>query len=298
MRYPILITLLLMLPELGLSQVKYRDAEIGINLGFSNFLGDLGGSQLEGRALFWDIDPEVTRPAFGVIYRQEVIPHFSLRLNAYVTQIRGADSLSDNEFRNYRNLSFKSPLTEVCLYVDYTLRRITGLNPKKFTPYIYAGAGMAWFNPQAEYNGEWVELQPLGTEGQGLPQYPDRQPYALHTFVFPFGGGIKYLTKKNFVFGIETASRLTFSDYMDDVSNEYANPDYFFEFYDPATATMIAELADRSAGDNPELISLETGRGNPKNRDAYVLGGLFTFTYHFDQTIKPKAGSCFFKEKR
>ena len=44
-------------------QTKYRDAEVGINLGFSNFLGDLGGSRMEGRALWWDIDPEVTRPA-------------------------------------------------------------------------------------------------------------------------------------------------------------------------------------------------------------------------------------------
>ena len=43
----------------------------------------------------------------------------------------------------------------------------------------------------------------------------------------------------------------------------------------------------------PDLISLETGRGNPKNRDAYVLGGLFTITYHFDQVIRPKPGSCF-----
>ncbi|HQU75242.1 MAG TPA: DUF6089 family protein [Chitinophagales bacterium] len=279
-------------------QTKYRDAEVGINLGFSNFLGDLGGSRMEGRALWWDIDPEVTRPAIGVIYRQEVVPHISVRLNAYYTQIRGADSLSENDFRSYRNLSFKSPLTEVCLYVDYTLRRLTGPNRERFTPFVYAGAGMCWFNPQALYEGQWVELQPLGTEGQGLPQYPDRQPYAKYTFVFPFGGGIKYLTRSNWVFGMETASRLSLSDYMDDVSNSYPNPDYFFGFYDPATATMVAALSDMSDHTRPDLISLETGRGNPKNRDAYVLGGLFTITYHFDQVIRPKPGSCFFKEKR
>ena len=73
--------------------------------------------------------------------------------------------------------------------MDYTLRRLTGPNRERFTPFVYAGAGMCWFNPQALYEGQWVELQPLGTEGQGLPQYPDRQPYAKYTFVFPFGGG-------------------------------------------------------------------------------------------------------------
>lgn len=292
----ILTALLVLLPVFGFTQTKYRDAEIGFNLGFCNFLGDLGGSKLEGRALFWDIDPQVTRPAIGIIYRQEIYPHVSLRLNAYYTQIRGADSLSENEFRHYRNLSFKSPLTEVCLYLDFSLRRITGPNRHKFTPYVYVGAGMAWFNPMAYYDGQWVDLQPLGTEGQGLPQYPGKNKYDLYTFVFPFGGGIKYLTKKNFVIGIETASRLTFSDYMDDVSGDYANPDFFYGFYDPATATMVDYLSDRSTRDNTDLINLETGRGNPKNRDAYVLGGLFTFTYHFDQIRRPKPGSCFFKE--
>ena len=70
---------------------------------------------------------------------------------------------------------------------------------------------------------------------------------------------------------METASRLSLSDYMDDVSNSYPNPDYFFGFYDPATATMVAALSDMSDHTRPDLISLETGRGNPKNRDAYVL---------------------------
>ena len=67
--------------------------EFGANLGFSSFLGDLGGSDDIGRAFFWDIDPAVTRPALGVVFRQELIPKTAFRFNAYASMVRGDDDL-------------------------------------------------------------------------------------------------------------------------------------------------------------------------------------------------------------
>ena len=32
----------------------------------------------------------------------------------------------------------------------------------------FVGVGGFYFNPKAKYEGKWVSLQPLGTEGQGL----------------------------------------------------------------------------------------------------------------------------------
>ena len=49
----------------SLFQVNYAQPvtlsrEFGANLGFSSFLGDLGGSDDIGRPFFWDVDPAVT----------------------------------------------------------------------------------------------------------------------------------------------------------------------------------------------------------------------------------------------
>ena len=46
----------------------------------------------------------------------------------------------------------------------------------KFRPYGIIGVGVYHFNPKTQdKNGNWVALQPLHTEGQGFPEYPDRK---------------------------------------------------------------------------------------------------------------------------
>lgn len=283
------------------SQLNERDREYGLNLGFSSFLGDLGGSDDIGRAFWWDIDPQVTRPAIGFIFRQEVFPRIALRYNLYYSELRGDDALTQNEWRNYRNLSFKSPIVEGSIMVELGLNRFSGPFKKKATPYIYGGLGGFWFNPKANYEGKWVELQPLGTEGQGLPAYPDKQKYSRLQACFPFGGGLRVITNNNWVVGLEMACRFTTTDYIDDVSGFYPNPDYYFEYYDPATAAMAAALSDRSDGTNPawtQAAQSEGGRGDPNNNDTYIFGGLFTLTYHFTSTKKYRSKlKCYFNDK-
>ena len=40
------------------------------------------------------------------------------------------------------------------------------------------GVGYFSFNPQAKLGNRWIDLQPLSTEGQGFPEYPDRKAVA------------------------------------------------------------------------------------------------------------------------
>ena len=68
------------------------------------------------------------------------------------------------------------------------------------------------FNPQAENrNGQWVDLQPLGTEGQGTTAYPERKKYARTQIAIPFGGGIKYTLNErlNIMFSFSARKSLT-----------------------------------------------------------------------------------------
>lgn len=282
------------------SQTVARSREYGVNLGFSSFLGDLGGSDSEGRPFFWDVDPQVTRPAIGFVWRQEMIPRVALRLNAYYSELRGADSLSNDEFRHYRNLSFKSPILEASAMAELSMNRYVGAFKRRFNPYLYGGVGAFYFNPQANYNGDWIELQPLGTEGQGLKEYPYLDKYSRVGICFPVGAGFRYLLSNNWVLGFEMACRFTNTDYIDDVSGYYPDPDYYFTNYDAATASLAAALSDRSAGDRLDLIDTQNGglyndgRGDPTDNDTYIFGGVFTLTYQITILKKPKAAKCYF----
>lgn len=271
--------------------------EFGVNLGFSSFLGDLGGSNDIGRPFFYDIDPQVTRPALGIVYRQEIIPRTAFRFNAYASMLKGSDALSQNEFRHYRNLSFRSPIVEVSGEIELAMNRFTGIHKKRWTPYIYGGVGGFYFNPQAQYDGKWVNLQPLGTEGQGLPEYPDRQKYSRVAVCFPVGGGLRFLSANNWVLGFEMACRFTTTDYIDDVSTYYPNTDFYYLHYDLETAAMAAALSNPSDGTHPEWSQPEWGRGDPTNNDTYIFGGMITFTYHMEFQRKIDYNRCYFDQK-
>ncbi len=69
-----------------------------------------------------------------------------------------------------------------------------------------------------------VYLKPLSTEGEGLPGYPDRKPYSLTQLAIPFGGGVKFAITNDWHIGLEVGLRKLFTDYLDDVSSTYADP--------------------------------------------------------------------------
>ncbi|MFN3939234.1 MAG: DUF6089 family protein [Chitinophagales bacterium] len=251
--------------------------EVGFTTGISYFLGDLGGGAGNGQAFLHDVDQEAMGPVVSFLYRQEFVPHLSFRTNLTYTILRGDDAYSENEDRKERNLSFRSNVWEATGMFEYSVFRFSGRDRRFFTPYVFAGAGLFYFNPKAEYNGYWIALQPLGTEGQGLPQYPEREKYSRVQLVAPIGGGVRYLTNFGWVFGAELTWRLTNTDYIDDVSTAYPNTDYFFQQYDLATATLAANLSDRMDRD----VTPEFGqRGNPEHKDTYFIG-MFTASYHF-----------------
>jgi len=96
------------------------------------------------------------------------------------------------------------------------------------------------FNPTTEYQGQTVELQPLGTEGQGLPGEPAK--YELNQLAIPFGGGLKISIKERWELGILGNIRYVFTDFLDDTSTNYADD------YDLLVATngnLAGELSSR-----------------------------------------------------
>jgi len=140
--------------------------------------------------------------------------------------------------------------------------------------YLTAGVGIARFNPQANFQGNWYDLRDFGTEGQLQDGGPS--PYSQFTVILPFGIGFRVELDKQWSMGLEVAHRTTFTDYLDDVSTEYFNNDLIREeqgelaafFADPSLGFYVDEN-----GSTVELNSTGEGlqRGDPDDNDAYFF---------------------------
>ena len=207
--------------------------EFGGGLGSSLYYGDLNAP---------DLSTNLSNAEFAgqIMLRYVAHKNIALRGNLTIGKLSGDDRKSRLDFQKLRNLRFTSILVEGALLGEYY---IFGYDAKAgtqlFSPYLTAGLGFVYFNPKSDLDGEVYALQPLGTEGQGLPGGPGN--YSKMALAIPFGGGVKFKINDRYNFGIELLARRTFTDYIDDVSTVYANTDDLFA----TNGAISAALADR-----------------------------------------------------
>jgi hypothetical protein len=258
---------------------------LGITIGPSNFLGDLGGNLGKGRPGLKDNNIEKTKLTGGVHFSHYPKDWLGFRFAANFGTLSGDDAVINGkggyeEARRARNLNFRSSFQEAILVAEVFPTVFLEEDPSdvwhKFRPYGVIGIGAFRFNPKGldPGTGEWVALQPLRTEGQGMPGYPDRKPYKLIQMNVPMGIGLKYWVGENTTLGLEVIHRKTFTDYIDDVSTKYVSPQEFNQFFanDPAKAAMAIRLANKS-GNNPNFAA-GTKRGTPTQNDSYYTVGI------------------------
>ena len=257
-----------------------------LGLGVANFLGDLGGANQIGTHFVKDLEISMTRPSAALGMRYKFNKRLAVKGGFYYQLVSGYDKLTKEPFRMNRNLAFRSSLYEISVQAEfyftreqsghlYKIKNAKGMKSYDFQAYIFVGFGGLYFNPKANYNGRWVALQPLGTEGQGLPGGPKK--YKRITACIPYGLGVKEALNKDWSVGMEVGMRYTFSDYIDDVSTNY----YDNAAIGTAHGQMAADLADPSLHKMPpELGGDNTGswqsapgqqRGNPRDKDAYMF---------------------------
>jgi opacity protein-like surface antigen len=272
---------------------KYYDSpllfELGASIGGMNSLTDIGGKKGLGGKFVKDLNMGNTQfvggAHFGILYNNIL----GVRVEANFGRISGYDSVLSNvpltdisRARYNRNLSFRTNITEIAVlaelhplfaFVDWSTKE--GGAPR-FSPYILAGIGFFNFNPQANLNNRWVDLQPLSTEGQGFPEYPSRQKYKLNALSFPVGLGVKYDLSSSFNIRAEFLYRPTNTDYLDDVSKTYIDEQAFFNNLAGANLANALALHDRQRGEYPPQSDAGNKRGNPKDNDQF-----FSFNIKF-----------------
>ena len=262
---------------------KYK-REVQIQIGGSGFLGDLGGRDQIGKD-YSPVDLEIatTRPAVSAAFRYKLNKNINWHSSFNYLHLKGDDKLTQEPFRNNRNLNFKSNIFELSTRIEfgissikrpgvYSLKKslVRTSKTRAYELIGFVGVGAFYFNPKGldPSTGKYVALQPLHTEGQGLAGGPKQ--YKKISISLPVGAALHVILNKYWSVGLEFCYRKTFTDYIDDVSSTYYDNTSLANAYGATSALM----ADPSKGDIPGATSNNadgTGaqRGD-KNKDSYA----------------------------
>lgn len=230
--------------------------------GVSTYWGDLSDQWLH---------PSTLHGAFGL--HGELHPSDRWGFNAAIrmAKVSGDDALNSDTSLQIRNLHFQSDIYELQATARWYPLGYSS-EDGQFHPYAFVGLSLFHFNPQANFEGEWYDLQPLGTEGQGTSEFPGRTPYMLTQFAIPAGAGFKFSLGNWVNVGIECMIQLAFTDYIDDVSLSYVNPAILIN----ENGLLSYQLSNRTGEYlQSEALNLGSGskRGNTSVSDYYGYFG-------------------------
>ena len=234
---------------------------IGVFGGLSAYNGDLTDKIFPKK---------ITNGVIGITGNYEFNEKIMIRAGLNYSIVGGADRFSDDPSLVIRNLSFETRIYEFSLVGEYD---VLNLYDRRYTPYAFAGLAIFRFNPYAfTPSRQKVYLKPLSTEGQGLPGYPERKEYSLTQMAIPFGGGLKFAITDNLRIAAEFGLRKLFTDYLDDISTNFADQNDLLA----ARGQLAVDMSYRGdeIGGDPNYPAKGAQRGSPKHKDYYYFTGL------------------------
>lgn len=278
-----------------------RYISISLSVNALNYYGDLAPNP--GR---FSTDLSFTRPAIGVTVSKRLGPRFSMSAGFLYGALSGSDFSSADEndqengkYRFYRNLSFRNKIEEFSVTAIFDLyeNQDSYLSRVSWTPFAFVGASVFHHNPQAiapatALNGEilpeagtWVDLRPLGTEGQySTLKSTDAnygiKPYNLIQAAIPIGLGVRFKIHEVMDFSAEIGFRYLFTDYIDDVSQNYVD-----------LGVLNSELARALSYRSNEVTSSDIARVPVTARDGQTYNLINGYGSEYPTNIRGKASN-------
>ena len=204
-------------------------------IGAMNYFGDLNPL-----TQYASTDLSKTRPAFTIGMMRKMSSRLHLRVGVQWGRLMANDfqaadpSHPRHRYRYMRNTHFRNDVYELSLIGYYDLKKSPFVYYKRqnATPYLVFGVAGFYHNPVAktpeEFGNRWTALRPLSTEGQGLTRKSNGSSYGKKYSNFqvavPIGAGLKFKLNDRWDLWFDVAYRVLFTDYIDDVSKNYANP--------------------------------------------------------------------------
>jgi hypothetical protein len=209
------------------------------------------------------------KPTAGVYVKYDINNILILRVGIAWGMVAADDKNNKNINLQRRNLNFTRNIIEGSLCAEINL-----FEPGVYYsyPYIFGGVGIFHFDPYTyDKDNKKTYLPPLSTEGEGLPEYPNRKPYKLIQLCLPVGAGWKLNLNKRWDVIYEIGYRILFTDYLDDVSTTYVNSQTL-QMYKGEKAVELAVRQKPATGVG--LPHDGTKRGSPDIKDSYFFSGL------------------------
>lgn len=254
-----------------------QENEFGFWAGTCVYLGDLNPTMS-----FKD-----ARWATGAFYRYNLNNRMAFRAEMNYGFLDAADSrIKRYPYLQARNLSFQSHVAELAAtfeinFFKYALMK--SRDTKQWTPYVFIGGSVFYYNPYTRLDGNRYTLESVGTEGQKSANRPIKnRGYDQYAFAIPYGVGVKIALNRNWALNVEASSRLTFTDYIDDVSGSYAETEDVNYYVNGTNVGPM--LADRSV-DKIGIPGKQRGTSKDKDRFMFIGVGL---TYTINTLKCPK----------
>ena len=199
---------------------KGQRHEIGVQLGMSNLVGDIGRTNY--------ILQKPTRnftdygiPFYGsVLYRMNFNPYQTVRLNLAYNHIQFLDGAAKEKYRNRRKLSGTNSIMEADLIFEYNFFPVNDEQKSMLSPYIFGGLGAMYASTlqltienDFRRNLSGAAVAPtVSTDFETNATYSSGKQL---TMAIPFGVGLKYKFNYNWALFGEFMFRPTFSDSID-----------------------------------------------------------------------------------
>ncbi len=293
-------------PAIPREYVETPGFSLGMNFGLADLWGDVGTqSPIDhyANSKYWD------KPCFmgGVFIRYTSHPVWAVKLalnygTLYATdqwnidKAKKAKNIDEDAFQRYlRNQDVRANTWEGTLMFELVPLRFNSESRaanKRLQPFITAGIGAFHFQPQTTVpdlvygHTKWVNVHDLHLEGDGVTYDKPKAGFAMKTSLWqmcvPMGAGLRWDVNEDMTIGFEYVYRMTTTDRLDNVSDEYATPDYFDSHLSPEKAELAKKLYDKSYVIEPSVTHKPWSvRGN-KN----VLDGYSTISFSFIYKLK------------
>lgn len=269
---------------------KAQRNEIGIQLGMSNLVGDIGKTNYILQAPIGGNFSQFKIPFYGgILYRFNFNPYQTLRLNLGYNFLQFSDKVAAEYYRRNRGLYGTNSIGEMSLLFEYNFLPVNEEQKSMLSPYLFGGIGALY--------AETVKISivnDFNRDASGGPIAPSSaQDFVTTTqydtgrkiaMAIPFGIGLKYKFNYNWALFGEMMFRPTFSDEIDYsvISDKNIKLTYNKDILVPGTNKSLLQTEPylSVAEKRKEDYIKDRQIGNPNSKD-WVNSVTVGITYSF-----------------
>lgn len=218
---------------------------VGIHGGVLVYQGDLTPSAVGSY--------KTATPVFGLSVARIMSPYFAIRANAAFGKLKGDDAAYEiPAWRKSRALNFSTPVTELSAQLVWNpFGNNSNELGMRFTPYLFAGAGINFINISRDYSRIDTTVFAFNSKTQEGLQQDAVASLPRSLLVLPAGAGMSYYLGSRWSLNYEFTFRYTFSDYLDGFSY-VANPRQK-DYYHSHTLGLVYRFGGSGGGDSDKL---------------------------------------------